>query len=264
LEDIVSKVLSSGPPPGFLKLLAHELRWNILVLLGRSDYCVQELVRLLEQPQNLVSYHLRRLYEQQLVTERRSSADGRDIYYSLDVGMLRTLYFGAADSLNPALTRTDTELQETASRLTGKPMRVLFLCTHNSARSQMAEGIMRHLGGGKIEALSAGSDPSELHPLAVRVMTKMSIDISQQISKHLDEFTGQSFDYIVTVCDRVRESCPTWPSDPKRVHWSFLDPAEVEGSEEERSRAFGQVALQLINRIRYLLIIIEREKGPTG
>ncbi len=123
---------------------------------------------------------------------------------------------------------------------------------------------MRHLGGGKIEALSAGSDPSELHPLAVRVMTKMSIDIGQQRSKHLDEFAGQSFDYIVTVCDRVRESCPTWPSDPKRVHWSFLDPAEVEGSEEERYSAFGQVALQLMNRIRYLLIIIEREKGTTG
>ena len=97
----------------------------------------------------------------------------------------------------------------------------------------------------------------------MKVMDKMSIDISQQRSKHLDEFAGQSCDYIVTVCDRVRESCPTWPSDPKRVHWSFLDPAEVEGSEVERYRAFEQVALQLMNRIRYLLILIGREKGTT-
>lgn len=103
----MSQVLSPIQAPGFLKLLAHELRWNILVLLGRSDYCVQELVRLLGQPQNLVSYHLRRLHEQQLVTERRSTADGRDIYYSIDLNTLRTLYFAAGDSLNPALHAPD-------------------------------------------------------------------------------------------------------------------------------------------------------------
>ena len=95
--------LSSSQPPSFLKLLAHDIRWKILVLLGRSDYHVQEIVRLLELPQNLVSYHLRRLYDQKLVTERRSTADGRDIYYSLDVNTLRTLYFAAGDSLNPVI-----------------------------------------------------------------------------------------------------------------------------------------------------------------
>jgi len=79
--------------------------------------------------------------------------------------------------------------------------------------------------------------------------------------KHLDEFRSQSFDYVVTVCDRVRESCPTFPGDPKEVHWSFIDPAAVEGSERERSRAFEQVALQLTNRIRYLVILIDREQG---
>ena len=85
--------------------------------------------------------------------------------------------------------------------------------------------------------------------------------ISQQQSKHIDEFHGQSFDYIVTVCDRVRESCPTFPGDPERVHWSFPDPAAVEGPEKERYHAFEQVAFQLVTRIRYLLILIEREKG---
>jgi protein-tyrosine-phosphatase len=256
-------VLSSSQPPSFLRLLAHEIRWKILVLLGRSDYCVQEIVRQLEQPQNLVSYHLRRLYDQNLVTERRSSADGRDIYYSLDINMLRTLYFAAADSLNPVLNTNDVDiaLQEAVSHLPSKKVRVLFLCTHNSARSQMAEGILRHLSGGRIEGFSAGSQPTDLHPLALKVMAKMGIDISQQRSKHLDEFLDQSFDYIVTVCDSVRETCPTFPSDPECVHWSFIDPASVEGSEKERYRAFEQVALQLTNRIRYLVILIEREKS---
>jgi ArsR family transcriptional regulator, arsenate/arsenite/antimonite-responsive transcriptional repressor / arsenate reductase (thioredoxin) len=260
----MSQISFNAQPPGLLRTLANEVRWNILLLLGHSDYCVQEIVRALDQPSNLVSYHLRKLHEQKLVTDRRSSADSRDIYYSLDFVALRTLYFAAADSLNPALNRSDTELQEAVSRLSGKPVRVLFLCTHNSARSQMAEGIMRYLSGGKVEALSAGSDPSALHPLAVQAMAKMGIDISQQRSKHMVEFAGQSFDYIVTVCDRVRESCPTWPDDPKRVHWSFLDPAAVEGSEQERSRAFEQVAFQLMTRLRYLLILIEREKGTTA
>jgi ArsR family transcriptional regulator, arsenate/arsenite/antimonite-responsive transcriptional repressor / arsenate reductase (thioredoxin) len=261
LEEYMSAVMSSTQPPSFLKLLAHDIRWKILVLLGRSDYCVQEIVRLLAQPQNLVSYHLRRLYDQHLVTERRSSADGRDIYYSLDVNTLRTLYFAAADSLNPALNISDTALQEAVSHLPAKKVRVLFLCTHNSARSQMAEGILRDLSDGRIEAFSAGSQPTNLHPLAITTMAKMGIDISQQRSKHLDEFLDQSFDYIVTVCDRVRESCPTFPGDPERVHWSFIDPAAVEGSEKERSRAFEQVALQLTNRIRFLMILIEREKS---
>ncbi len=254
-------VLRSGQPPSFLKLLAHEIRWSILVLLGRSDYCVQEIVHHLQLPQNLVSYHLRKLYDQQLVTERRSTADGRDIYYSLDINMLRILYFAAADSLNPSLNVTDADiaLQEAVSHLPSKKVRVLFLCTHNSARSQMAEGILRHLSGDRIDGFSAGSQPTDLHPLAVTTMAKMGIDISQQRSKHLNEFLDQSFDYIVTVCDSVRESCPTFPGDPERVHWSFIDPAAVSGSEKERSKAFDQVALQLTNRIRFLVILIDRE-----
>ena len=257
----MSSDLSAVQSPSFLKLLAHDLRWNILVLLARSDYCVREIVRLLEQPQNLVSYHLRRLYDQHLVTERRSTADGRDIYYSLDINRLRTLYFAAADSLNPALNVSETSLHEAVSHLPGKKLRVLFLCTHNSARSQMAEGILRHLSEGRIEVQSAGNQPTDLHPLAIQTMVGMGIDISRQRSKHFDEFRDQSFDYVVTVCDRVRESCPTFPGDPKQVHWSFIDPAAVEGSEQERSRAFNQVALQLTNRIRYLVILMDREQG---
>jgi protein-tyrosine-phosphatase len=259
-----NSLTSSIEVPGVLKLLTHELRWSILMLLGRSDYRGQELVQLLGQPQNLVSYHLRRLYEQRLVTERRSTADGRDIYYSLDLTQLRTLYFAAGDALHPALHASDTAPQGAVSHLPAKKVRVLFLCTHNSARSQMAEGILRHLSEGRIEVQSAGSQPRELHPLAVQTMARMGINISQQQSKHFDEFRGQSFDYIITVCDRMRESCPTFPGDPQQVHWSFIDPAAVEGSVQERSRAFEQVAIQLMNRIRYLVILIEREKGGAS
>ena len=260
----MNQISTYAHPPGLLRTLANEVRWNILLLLGHSDFCVREIVGLLGQPSNLVSYHLRRLHEQKLVTDRRSTADSRDIYYSLDFATLRALYFAAADSLNLALNQPQAALQAGVSHLPEKRVRVLFLCTHNSARSQMAEGIIRYLSGGRVEALSAGSDPEELHPLAVKALAKMGIDISQQRSKHLNEFAGQSFDYIVTVCDRVREACPTWPDDPKRVHWSFLDPAAVEGSEEERYRTFEQVAFQLMTRLRYLLILIEREKGTTA
>jgi len=133
--------LSNTQPPQFLKLLAHEIRWKILVLLARSDYCVQELVYLIEQPQNLVSYHLRVLRNNNIITEHRSAADSRDIYYSLDFDTLHTLYFRAAQTLHPALSRIDIGLEETkiASYLPDKRIRVLFLCTENSARSQKAK-----------------------------------------------------------------------------------------------------------------------------
>ncbi len=194
------------------------------------------------------------------MTERRSAADGRDIYYSLDLDLLRTHYFAAAETLHPGLSETKPEPTEVISPLPGKRVRVLFLCTENSARSQMAEGILRHLSTGRVEVFSAGSHPTSVHPYAVQVLAAMGIDISHQRSKHLDEFRDQSFDYIVTVCDRVRESCPTFSGDPEGIHWSFIDPAAVEGSDKDRYRAFEQVALQLMTRLRYFLILIERQR----
>ncbi len=237
---------SSVSPPVVFKLLGHEIRWNIVTLLTQSDYCGQELVRLLRHPQNLLSYHLQLLHTEGVVAERRSSADERSIYYSLNLDTLRTLYFSSADALHPALHMQQRELQEQEIHLPRKHLRVLFLCTHNSARSQMAEGIMRHLSKGNIDAFSAGSIPTTTNPLAVQVLAAAGIDISQQRAKHMDEFKGQSFDYIVTVCDRIYESCPTFPGDPEQIHWSFPDPAAIEGSDRERSRAFEQVAMQLM------------------
>ena len=255
--------LTSVKSLNFLKLLAHDVRWNILSMLACSDYCVQELVRLLEQPQNLVSYHLRRLREQDIITERRSSADGRDIYYSLDLDLLHRLYVATGEALHPALSNMEATLEKKIPPSPRKPIRVLFLCTENSARSQMAEALVRHLSKGKVEAFSAGSHPTSLHPYAVQTLATMGIDISQQQSKHYNQYLGQSFDRIVTVCDRVRESCPNFPGDPERIHWSFPDPAAQEGSEEAKYHAFEQTALQLTNRIRFLLILLEREKGGT-
>jgi protein-tyrosine-phosphatase len=247
-------------PPDFLKLIAHDLRWKLVTALSRSDHRVHELVRLLDQPMNLVSYHLKQLRDQQLVTERRSSADGRDVYYSLDLDALRVRYFATGEALHPALTTTDTPNLASAAEDAHHPTRVLFLCTHNSARSQMAEGILRHLSRGQVDVFSAGGDPSDVHPAAVAALANIGIDIRQQYAKHLDRFRGHSFDYIVTVCDRMREACPTFPEDPVRIHWSIPDPAAVEG-DEMQNRAFAHTAQELVTRIRFLLTVIRREQG---
>src|SRR5438270_7592012 len=195
--------LSSAQSPDILKLLAHDVRWKILSLLARSDYCVQELVRFLEQPQNLVSYHLRRLHNHGIVTERRSTADGRDIYYSLNLEHLQALYFTSAGVLHPALSIAQNAPAEEISVSPYKPQRILFLCTGNSARSQMAEGLLRHLSKGQVEAFSAGSNPGSFHPYAVQVMESMSIDISRQMAINFDEFCGQYFVCLILSCDGV-------------------------------------------------------------
>jgi protein-tyrosine-phosphatase/DNA-binding transcriptional ArsR family regulator len=259
LEYFMSVAPLSAPPADFLKLLAHDLRWNLVVALARSDHRVHELVRLLDQPMNLVSYHLKQLRDQQLVTERRSSADGRDIYYRLDLDLLRTRYLAAGAALHPALTTHDSANVDTPDAQPHLTARVLFLCTHNSARSQMAEGILRHLSDGRVAAFSAGSQPTHVHPDAVRAMATIGIDISRQQSKHLDTFAGQSFDYIITVCDRVREACPLFPNDPERIHWSFADPAALDDV-EARERAFQQITQQLVTRTHHLLTLVEQQQ----
>ncbi len=249
-------------PPSFLKLLAHRIRWQILVALAQSDQRVFELVHRVGQPMNLVSYHLTRLKLQGLVAERRSNADSRDVYYSVNLERLRALYAASGEALHPALVSAVAQPQHQTVANKSRPVRVLFLCTHNSARSQMAEGIMRHLSGRSVEVFSAGNEPSTIHPCAVKVLAEMHIDISRQRSKHLNEFLGQHFDYIITVCDRVRESCPVFPGDPEHIHWSFPDPVEVRGN-AARLRAFDQTAHQLQLRIQQLLILIDRGRGKS-
>lgn len=133
-------------------------------------------------------------------------------------------------------------------------MRVLVLCTGNSARSQMAEGLLRSLSKGAVEAHSAGTHPSRVNPLAIEAMKEVGIDISGHRSKSVEEFAGQRFDVVITVCDNAKESCPVFPGAPERLHWSYEDPAAVEGSREERLRAFRMVRDDLTERLQSLLI----------
>jgi protein-tyrosine-phosphatase/DNA-binding transcriptional ArsR family regulator len=242
----------------FLRVVAHPVRWRVLLSLARSDCRVQELVAALKQPQNLVSYHLRRLRLKQLVHERRSTADARDVYYSLDLDKFRTLYLATGQALHPGLNEAARSPKSTTASY--PPVRVLFLCTHNSARSQMAEGILRHQGGNRVEVFSAGSQPAMIHPLAIQTLRNLKIDISHHHSKHLDEFVKQSFDYVITVCDRVRETCPTFPGHPDYIHWSFPDPVAVEGPTAVKERAFSDTATQLTTRINFLLLMIDRSR----
>lgn len=131
--------------------------------------------------------------------------------------------------------------------------RVLFLCTGNSARSQMAEGLLRHLAGDRFEVASAGTRPVGLNPDAVTVMHELGVDISQHRSKLVDEFLDKQFDYVITVCDNAKESCPVFPGNAQRLHWSFEDPAAAKGPVEARRIVFRRVRDQIQGRIQHFL-----------
>jgi len=144
------------------------------------------------------------------------------------------------------------------------PIRVLFLCTGNSARSQMAEGLLRSLGGSDFEVHSAGTEAKELNPLAVEVMREIGIDISDHQSKSLECFLGQPFDYIITVCDRARDSCPTFPGDNERIHWGFDDPAAVTGARAEQVAVFRRVRNEISERLRVWVTVQRKLLKDTG
>lgn len=132
--------------------------------------------------------------------------------------------------------------------------KVLFLCTGNSARSQMAEGYLRHIAGDKFEALSAGIEPKGLNPLAVEAMQEIGIDISQQTSKDVKEFLGQGIPYVITVCDNAKQRCPIFPRTYKFLNWSFDDPAEATGSHDEKLSVFRRVRDEITQRIKQELV----------
>lgn len=255
----MAKTIGFSRPPEILTLLSHQVRWQLMMALVRSDRRARELVALLKKPQNLVSYHLNRLFSSGLVRKQHSQADGREVYYSLDLERALRLYQAAGESLHPAFTEQPAPSEQDEPAQAGERVRVLFLCTHNSARSQIAEGILRTHNGGKFEVFSAGTQATQVHPLAIKAMQEIHIDIGQQHSKNLDAFLGQHFDYVITVCDRAREACPIFPGHPEQIHWSFPDPAEVEGTEQQRLKAFREIVVQMNTRIAYLLLSIERK-----
>jgi protein-tyrosine-phosphatase len=240
--------VAATAPPTFLALAGHPLRWRLLTELARSDRRVRELCGLLAQPQALVSYHLGKLRSERLVWMRRSIADARDVYYSLDLTRCGTLLTETGTALHPGLGPPPAY----AAAPRGRELRLLFLCTGNSARSQMAEALANQLGDGSVEAYSAGSRPKPLHPDAVRVMRERGIDIAGRRSKHLDEFAAERFDCVITLCDRVREVCPEFPGRPATVHWSIPDPAR-----DDDPGAFDRVADELATRIPFLLTLVQ-------
>jgi len=127
--------------------------------------------------------------------------------------------------------------------------RVLFLCTGNSCRSQMAEGFLRHIAGDRFEVFSAGVKPTQVNPLAIKVMAEAGIDISKHRSKSAMEFLGQQFDYIITVCDNAKQTCPVFPGKHEKIHWDLEDPAEAQGSEEERIVVFRKIRDEIRKKI---------------
>ena len=174
-----------------------------------------------------------------LVASHRSAFDGRDSYYGLDLEQHGALFaatgaFAAGDA--PA----------------ARPLRVLFLCTGNSSRSQIAEALAERLSDGAVRAWSAGSKPKALHANAIRVMAARGIDIARNETKPLDLFTEERFDLVITLCDKVREVCPEFPDTPDALHWSVPDPAAAPGTDDETYAVFERTAVDLEARISFL------------
>jgi protein-tyrosine-phosphatase/DNA-binding transcriptional ArsR family regulator len=237
-----------------LQLLGDPQRWRLLSELADSDRRVGELTALVGKPQNLVSYHLGELRAAGLVSARRSAADGRDTYYRVDLGRCAELLVDAGAALHPALRLELGALPPDAPPFPrGRTPKVLFLCTGNSARSQMAEALLEHRSGHTIQPRSAGSHPKALHPNAVRVMAERGIDIADRTTKHLRRFAHNRFDRVITLCDKVKEVCPEFPGSPPTAHWSMPDPA-AEGDDDDSSYpAFVRTADEIEGRVDLLV-----------
>lgn len=231
--------------PTFVRLAAHPLRWRLLTELARSDYRVRELSSLLDQPQNLVSYHLRLLRDGGLVAATRSTFDGRDTYYHLDLTRCAQALADTGASLHPFLRPGATppaRFPRTA---------VLFVCTGNSARSPIAEALLRHHTAGRVTVTSAGTRPKpHLHPDTERVLRdEFGIDIADQRPRRLDTVTKRRFDHMITLCDKAREVVPELG---RPAHWSVADPATA----DDPAPAFRRIAHDIDTRVRHLLPVL--------
>jgi ArsR family transcriptional regulator, arsenate/arsenite/antimonite-responsive transcriptional repressor / arsenate reductase (thioredoxin) len=244
-------------PPEFARLVAHALRWKLLTELADSDYRVRELVTLVDQPQNLVSYHLRLLRDVGLITAARSSFDGRDSYYHLDLDRCADGLAETGAALHPALRPQAAPMPSIDQQLSSH-IAVLFVCTGNSARSPIAEALLRHHAAGRVNVTSAGTRPKpRLHPNTELVLREaFGIDISGQRPRHLDAVAGRRFDQVITLCDKAREACPELGHHPRRAHWSIPDPATAGNTDQASYPAFYNTAADIDTRIRHLLPVL--------
>jgi protein-tyrosine-phosphatase/DNA-binding transcriptional ArsR family regulator len=249
-------------PPAFLRIAGHPLRWRLLTALADSDYRVRELGAQVGEPQSLVSYHLRLLRDAGLVTATRSSSDGRDSYYHLDLDRCAQALTDSGSALHPALRPDAVRPRPLRGPRAAGRVSVLFVCTGNSSRSPIAEALLRHRTAGAVTVVSAGSRPKpHMHPDAVRVLRESyGIDISRRRPRHLDTLTDQRFDHVVTVCDRAREVCPQFPGHPRRTHWSVRDPATpadpAADTADATYPAFQRAAADIGTRVGHLLTVL--------
>lgn len=237
-----------------MRMASHPVRWALLTELAGGDHRVRELAAAVGEPQNLVSYHLRLLRRAGLIDARRSAFDGRDTYYHLDLARCAGVFAQAAAALHPALAPTPTAMPATTRS-------VLFLCSGNSARSPMAEALLRHKGAGVIRTASAGSHPKpRMHPNAVRIMREgYGIDLRGR-PRPLTAVARRRFDYVITLCDKVRE----YPRDhgvATAIHWSLPDPSAAGDSDRASYPEFRRVAEELNDRIDFLLPVLATGPG---
>ena len=244
--------------PPVVRLLADPVRWRLLRELASGDRRVRELAAATGQPQNLVSYHLRQLRAGGLVTSRRSSFDGRETYYGLDLDGCARALAGAASALHPGLAFLSAAAPEQVAAPGTPRRRVLFVCSGNSSRSPMAEGLLRHRAGTRIEAASAGIRPKPLHPHAIAVLRdRYRIDIAGHRPAQVEAAARERFDYVISLCDRAREACPEFAGSPGLIHWSLPDPAAGEDGLAGYP-AFERTAAELDARIGFLLPVLDQ------
>jgi protein-tyrosine-phosphatase/DNA-binding transcriptional ArsR family regulator len=247
-----------------VRLLADPVRWRLMRELASGDLRVRELVAVAGLPQNLISYHLRQLRAGGLVTARRSSFDARDTYYRLDLDGCAQALAAAVAGLHPGLAFPPAAAPEQAAAPGAARRRMLFVCTGNSSRSPMAEALLRHRAGTRIQAASAGIRPKPLHPAAAAVMRdRYRIDITGHRPVHVETVAHERFDYVISLCDKAREDCPEFPGHPGRIHWSLPDPAAGEGGLAGYP-AFERTAAELDTRIRFLLAALDRAAPAAG
>ena len=230
----------AAPPPAFVRLAAHPLRWQLLTALADERLPGPRAGGRVDQPQNLVSYHLRLLRDGGLVTATRSSFDGRDSYYHLDLDRCASALADSGAALHPALRRTRRPPVLPVDRGGRHVVAVLFVCTGNSARSPIAEALLRHRSAGHVDG-DQRRHPAQahLHPNAVRVLRdEFGIDISDQRPQHLDTVAGRRFDHVITLCDRAREACPDFARPPAAGALEHPRPGHRRRRDQPATRAF--------------------------